>query len=78
MTVRLQTKSRAVSLLIAEQKVLLVDVLSRRDKVIFLGLVGIWAIALVWFWAWWLQTENHISVSGTVITSLLIAWNEAA
>ncbi len=75
MTVRLQTKSRAISLLVSEQEVLLVDVLSQRDKVIFLSLVGIWAIALVWFWAWWLQTENRVSVSGTVITSLLIAWN---
>lgn len=54
---------------------LLIDVLSRRERAIFLGLVTLWATTLVWFWHWWLRPEHIVSIEGVIVCSILLAWN---
>lgn len=52
----------------------LIDVMSKRDKLIFAGLVTLWLISLVFLWEWFLQPIHRVSWSGTIITSLLLGW----
>ncbi|NET32130.1 MAG: glycosyltransferase [Cyanothece sp. SIO1E1] len=53
---------------------ILIDVMSKREKLVFLGLVSIWGIALLTLWVWWFQSEHIVSWGGTLITSLVLAW----
>jgi cellulose synthase/poly-beta-1,6-N-acetylglucosamine synthase-like glycosyltransferase len=54
---------------------LLIDVLSQRERAIFLGLVILWAITLIWFWHWWLQPKHIATIEGVIVCSILLAWN---
>src|SRR5579862_6081121 len=48
--------------------------MSRSQGRTFRILVGIWLLALGWFWTWWLQPDHAISWQGTVISTGLIGW----
>lgn len=71
---RIQAKSRQ-EITSLSQTPLLIEVLCQREKSIFLGLVSLWAVTLIWFWYWWLQTKHIASIEGAIICSILLAWN---
>jgi cellulose synthase (UDP-forming) len=52
-----------------------IDLLSRRERGIFLGLVALWFVTLIGFWRWWLEPQHFVSMEGTLICSALMAWN---
>jgi len=52
----------------------LVDAMTPRQKCIYRSLVSLWAASVIWFWAWWLQTEHWITPFGMAINSLLLVW----
>jgi cellulose synthase (UDP-forming) len=39
------------------------------------ALVGLWVIALLWFWTWWLRADHVVSLGGMLLTSALIGWS---
>jgi cellulose synthase/poly-beta-1,6-N-acetylglucosamine synthase-like glycosyltransferase len=39
------------------------------------ALVGVWVLALVWFWTWWLHVDHVVSLGGMMLTSALLAWS---
>jgi cellulose synthase (UDP-forming) len=53
----------------------LIDVMSKRQKRIYLFLVAIWLCSLCYFWWWWLQSHHVVTIMGMAINTLLIAWN---
>lgn len=53
----------------------LVDILTPKQKKIFLFLFFLWLINLAWFWIWWLQSSHIIQWLGIIINSLFLAWN---
>ncbi len=52
----------------------LINVMSKRQKRTFVALVGIWAIALGYFWYWWLSEEHILSWLDMIFISLIIGW----
>jgi cellulose synthase (UDP-forming) len=53
----------------------LIDVMSKRQKRIYLFLVTIWLYSLSYFWWWWLHSHHLVTVMGMAINTILIAWN---
>lgn len=53
---------------------LLVSVFQGYRRVEYLAGVALWLAALIYFWGWWLQPEHHVSVFGTIITTVALAW----
>jgi cellulose synthase (UDP-forming) len=53
----------------------LINVLSRRQQAGLWGLISLWMVTLIWFWHWWLQAKHMVSIEGTILCSLLLAWN---
>ena len=54
---------------------LLINVLSKRQRSVLLGLITLWSVTLIWFWHWWLQPKHIVNIEGAIICSLLLAWN---
>lgn len=54
---------------------LLINVLSKRQRSVLLGLITVWSVTLIWFWHWWLQPKHIVNIEGSIICSLLLAWN---
>lgn len=52
----------------------LMPLLSPRERVLHRGLITVWTIATVWFWAWWLQPEHIDYVPRFIGVSVLIGW----
>jgi cellulose synthase (UDP-forming) len=53
----------------------LINVLSRRQQASLGGLISLWLVTLIWFWHWWLQAGHQVTMGGTILCSLLLAWN---
>ncbi|MFB9950111.1 glycosyltransferase family 2 protein [Rhizobium puerariae] len=53
---------------------LLVPVLTGYRRAEYLASAGVWAIALVYFWIWWLEPRHHIDAFGSITVSLILAW----
>ncbi|WP_454854752.1 glycosyltransferase [Rhizobium binxianense] len=53
---------------------LLVPVLTGYRRVEYLFSAGVWAVAFVYFWAWWLEPRHHIDTFGSITVSLVLAW----
>ncbi len=51
-----------------------VDVMSKKQKLQFIGLITLWLGALIWFWSWWLRQDHFVTVWGMVINSIVIGW----
>lgn len=51
-----------------------VNVMSREQKIKYLGLVSFWVGALVWFWSWWLKQDHFVTLWGMYINSIVIGW----
>jgi cellulose synthase/poly-beta-1,6-N-acetylglucosamine synthase-like glycosyltransferase len=51
-----------------------VDVMSKKQKLQYKGLIVLWICALVWFWSWWLRQDHFVTVWGMVINSIVIGW----
>ena len=56
------------------QEPLLVPVLAGSRRVEYLVLAGLWALALLYFWAWWLEPRHHNDAFGSVIVSVVLIW----
>gem|GEM_PF-1312798 len=52
----------------------LIPVMSKRDKIYYLGMVAFWVFSLIYFWGWWLSFEHVSSLLGMMINSILIFW----
>lgn len=52
----------------------MVDIMSRQDRVVFYSFVLLWSVALMQLWLWWLQPEHRVTWIGTILASLLLAW----
>ena len=51
-----------------------VDVMNRKQKLQYLGLIVLWLCALIWFWSWWLRQDHIVTVWGMVINTIVIGW----
>lgn len=51
-----------------------VDVMTRRQKLVFRSFSVLWLLSFVSFWHWWLQESHVVTVSGLVVNSILLAW----
>ncbi|CDM61734.1 MULTISPECIES: glycosyltransferase family 2 protein [Rhizobium] len=40
----------------------------------YLVSAGLWAIALAYFWRWWLSPANHIHLLGSILVTAILAW----
>lgn len=55
-------------------KELLIDVMSKRQKLVFYILITIWFISLCIFWNWWLQSDHFVTGISMFINSLLLGF----
>ncbi|MCC0033586.1 MAG: glycosyltransferase [Brucellaceae bacterium] len=49
-------------------------VFTGRSRTVYWLLSAVWIGLLAWFWAWWLQPSNIISLPRYIAVSLLFAW----
>jgi cellulose synthase (UDP-forming) len=52
----------------------LVPLFSRREKFEFAALVGVWLLALVYFWQWWFIPDHNIGTIRFVLTTFIVGW----
>lgn len=52
----------------------LAPLLSPQERVLHRILIVLWALAMVWFWAWWLRPEHVDYWPRYLVVSLLIGW----
>jgi cellulose synthase (UDP-forming) len=69
----LATPVEAVSPLGPDQPYL-VPLFSRRKRFEFAALVGVWLLALVYFWQWWFIPDHNIGTIRFVLTTFIVAW----
>lgn len=51
-----------------------VDVMSKEQKLKYLGLIAFWFCTLIWFWSWWLRQDHFVTLWGMYINSIVIGW----
>lgn len=51
-----------------------VPAITRRQRWLLAGLVGLWVVALGTFWTWWLQDKHVFSYVGIALNSALLLW----
>ncbi len=51
-----------------------VELLTRREKIVYWSMVGVWFGVLCSFWLWWLKSEHIVSVFGILLTSYVLVW----
>lgn len=56
------------------QEPLLVPVLTGHRRAEYLCGAGVWAVAFIYFWAWWLESRHHTDAFGSIIASLVLTW----
>ena len=52
----------------------LAQILTGRNRRIYLAASALWGLAAVFFWAWWLQPTHNIDTLRYVIATLCMAW----
>lgn len=52
----------------------LTPLLSPRERVLHRALIGLWVLATLWFWTWWLRPEHVEYWPRFLIVSVLIGW----
>lgn len=57
-----------------EQK-LYIDIMTRKDKFIYLFLLTFWVISVIIFFSWWIKPSHIVSYIGMIINTILIAWS---
>lgn len=53
---------------------LLVNVLSRRQRIQYCLLLSAWAAGLLIFYSWWFQSDHFVSGFGLLLSTLLLTW----
>ncbi|MCA1443450.1 glycosyltransferase [Ensifer sp. IC4062] len=53
---------------------LLVPVLTGYRRAEYLLGAGLWAAALLHFWAWWLEPRHHVDTLGSITVTAVLAW----
>ena len=53
---------------------LMVPIFTGRKRVEYIVGVALWAMALVYFWQWWLIDAHHTHLAGSILVSALLAW----
>ncbi|PKA45359.1 glycosyltransferase (plasmid) [Rhizobium sullae] len=53
---------------------LMVPVFTGWRRVEYLLGAALWAAALFYFWRWWLEPANHVSLAGSVLVTAILAW----
>lgn len=56
------------------EKQLYVNVMTREQKLKYIGLIALWFCALIWFWSWWLRQDHFVTLWGMYINSIVIGW----
>jgi cellulose synthase (UDP-forming) len=51
-----------------------VPIFTRRQMVVYVGLCVVWAIAVVWFWVWWLDPAHFVGWTEFLFASIPLAW----
>lgn len=67
-------KVALLSVSISQKTSYFVDVMTKKQKWQFRSLVGLWLVALGWFWVWWLTPSHIVSLYGILLTSFSLAW----
>lgn len=52
----------------------LIPIMSKKQKKLQILAIGMWIIALIYFWLWWLQPEHNVNTFRYVLTTVVIAW----
>jgi len=52
-----------------------VDVMTRRESLIFRAFMIIWVASLYYFWDWWFSVEHIVTWPRIIINSFLIVWS---
>lgn len=53
---------------------LMVPVLRGYQRAEYVACVGLWLIALAFFWRWWLLPAHHVNPAGSVLVTMILAW----
>jgi len=51
-----------------------IDVMSKKQRLTYTGLIAFWFCTLIWFWSWWLKQDHFVTLWGMYINSLVIGW----
>jgi cellulose synthase/poly-beta-1,6-N-acetylglucosamine synthase-like glycosyltransferase len=52
----------------------LMPLLSRAQKLVHLTAALAWVLAVIYFWAWWMDPSHNIGTAWYVINSMVLAW----
>ncbi len=63
-----------VAMSVGRDEPLMVPIFTGRKRVEYIIGVALWAMALVYFWQWWLIDANHTHLAGSILVSALLAW----
>ena len=53
---------------------LMVPIFTGHKRIEYIVGVALWAMALVYFWRWWLIDALHTHLAGSILVSALLAW----
>jgi cellulose synthase (UDP-forming) len=53
---------------------MLVPLMSKMQRVEYLAGVAVWLVALIYFWAWWLNPAHYAGFVGYVVATATVAW----
>ena len=53
---------------------LMVPIFTGHKRIEYIVGVALWAMALVYFWQWWLIDALHTHLAGSILVSALLAW----
>ena len=53
---------------------MLVPLMSKAQRLEYVAGVAVWAAALIYFWAWWLDPAHYVGFGGYVIATATVAW----
>ena len=53
---------------------LMVPIFTGRKRIEYIIGVALWAMALAYFWQWWLIDALHTHLAGSILVSALLAW----
>ncbi|MBB3612668.1 glycosyltransferase family 2 protein [Rhizobium sp. BK602] len=59
---------------VLQEEPLMVPVLRGYQRAEYVACVGLWLMALAFFWHWWLLPSHHVNATGSVLVTLILAW----